>query len=260
METVILFRQTLAEEDEYRAAIAHFDTFEYRSSIPEYANVIGRYSVLPYYEELTKELNIHGSSLINSFEEHSYIADVLQYYEDIKEFTPKTYSTWAHITEGKWVIKGRTNSRKHQWNTHMYAEGRENVLKVVGRLYDDTMVREQGLVIREYVPLNTVDIGINGLPITKEWRCFYYKDQLIAQDYYWSSHPECYQGKAPAAALELTDHVAKIISKKATFFVLDVAEKVDGGYVIVEVNDGQMSGLSCISPEELYKNLKDFIC
>jgi hypothetical protein len=38
--------------------------------------------------------------------------------------------------------------------------------------------------------------------------------------------------------------------------VLDVAEKENGEFVLIEINDGQMSGLSCCNPEELYLNLK----
>lgn len=36
---------------------------------------------------------------------------------------------------------------------------------------------------------------------------------------------------------------------------MDIAQKEDGGWVVVELNDGSMSGLSCIDPDELYNNL-----
>jgi len=49
------------------------------------------------------------------------------------------------------------------------------------------------------------------------------------------------------------------IADYANFFVLDMAETADGRWIVVEVNDGQMSGLSMCNPEELYANMADAI-
>jgi hypothetical protein len=53
----------------------------------------------------------------------------------------------------------------------------------------------------------------------------------------------------------LAHKVAAIVSENCNFFVVDVAQKDDGGWVVVELNHGTMSGLSACDPEELYKNL-----
>lgn len=261
MKQVILFRKDRDTEEEYEAALHCWqqNLFQYRSDIPSDAIVFGRYSVLPYYEELEIELSKRNSYLVNSYKQHTYISDIMNYYEDIKDFTPKTYTTWYDLeSEFGWVLKGRTNSRKHQWNTMMYAKDSKQIAEVAGRLLDDTFIKEQGLVVREYVPLKRLDTGINGLPISKEWRCFYIKDKLIASGFYWASHPECYPGEIPPEALSYANNVAAIISKKTNFFVIDVAEKEDGGYIVIEINDGQMSGLSMISPSTFYLNLPLF--
>ena len=38
-------------------------------------------------------------------------------------------------------------------------------------------------------------------------------------------------------------------------FVVDVAKTASGEWIVVELNDGQQSGLSCCNPIELYSNI-----
>jgi hypothetical protein len=256
MKNVVLFRRcwdlNSETQKEFDICKRFLQTHEYRTEIHN-SLVVGRYSVLPYYEELEKELRIYNSRLVNSFDQHLYIADLERWYKDVEQYTPKTYTEWGNLNEGKWIVKGKTNSRKFHWNTHMFADGRENLMKVIRNLFDDSLIREQGLVVREYVPLKKVSEGINGLPITKEWRCFFYKERLLAFGYYWSIVDV--EPDLPTEGINFASEVAKIISKKTNFFVLDIAEKEEGGFILIEVNDGQMSGLSCVSADCLYNGL-----
>jgi hypothetical protein len=57
-------------------------------------------------------------------------------------------------------------------------------------------------------------------------------------------------------ALSFADEVARIASRHVRFFVLDIAEMEHGGWTLIEINDGQTSGLSENDPHELYGNLK----
>ena len=42
-----------------------------------------------------------------------------------------------------------------------------------------------------------------------------------------------------------------------SFWVRDIAKHQDGRWRLVELNDGNMSGLSCIGPTLFYSNLKN---
>ena len=259
MNKTVLFRRNIDEfgnenEDEFFSCFSFFKTVEYRTLIEPNSVVIGRYSVLPFYKELEKELNLKNSMLINSYVQHRYIADITNYYEDLKEFTPKTYTEWGNIPEGQYIVKGVTNSRKHNWNTHMFASNKKEVINVVKNLYNDSFIFNQGLVVREYIPLEKFDEGLNGIPITNEWRFFYYKENMLCNGYYWANFPDI-NVKLDYEMVKFSEKVAKIVAKKANFFVLDIAKRVDGGYILIEVNDGQMSGLSNCHPKELYENL-----
>jgi len=245
--------------EEFEVVCAYFPTYLYRSQVPDNSLVIGRYSVLPFYKELEDELAFKNCILINSMEQHEYIADICNYYQDIKDFTPKTYTQWGDIGDGRWVVKGKTNSRKFRWNTHMYAEGRSQLLDAIRNLHQDQMIADQGIVVREYVPLAKLGEGINGLPISKEWRCFCYKNNILATGFYWGNFQELDPGSLPKGGLDFVQKIADIISLKTNFFVIDVAEKEDGGFIVIEINDGQQSGLSMVDPKELYSHLRDVL-
>lgn len=245
-------------DEEYEICKQHLPTYKYRTEIPVGSIVFGRYSVLPYYRELEEELANLKCQLVNSHKQHLYIADMMNYYEDISQYTFETHTTWGHIESGQWVLKGRTNSRKHQWNTHMFADGRAELLDVAKRLLDDPFIGDQGLVVRKYIPLENLGEGINGLPVTNEHRLFFYKENLICHGFYWSEHPEVAK-ELDSEGLAFAQMIANKISQKTNFFVLDIAKTAEGEWIVVEVNDGQMSGLSDNDPEVLYRNLRRFV-
>ena len=58
---------------------------------------------------------------------------------------------------------------------------------------------------------------------------------------------------------EFAKKVGRIAADYVNFYVLDIAQKENGDWVLIEVNDGQMSGLSEIDPHELYSNLKKLL-
>ena len=227
--------------------------------------MIGRYSVLPFYKELEAELKSNGCQLINTYQQHGWIANVLDWAGDasigvsgpLAGFTPRSWSTWASLPSNtSFVVKGRTNSRKFEWNRRMFAKTRDDVPAIAHALLDDALVSDQGLVVREYIPLRKLDEGINGLPISEEWRCFFYKNTLLAKGFYWSKFPDAVcKVEWTIEAESFVRSAAEKVSQYANFFVLDIARRSDGGWIIIEVNVGQMSGLSLCDPHELYQGL-----
>lgn len=261
---VCLFRSELDTDGEHLIASKYLQTVKYRTQVPPNSTVIGRYSVLPYYRDLEQELALNGSRLINTWQEHSFIADVLAWGSKggiLDGLTPPSWPDWSSIPEGSYVLKGKTNSRKSKWNTHMFAKSLADIPNIAKRLYDDALISEQGIVVRKYVPLQKISEGLNGLPITNEWRTFWYAGRerdpiLLGKGFYWASHPDAEQCSSfGEEALELAYQAAERISPYATFFSLDIAETESGSWTVIEVNDGQMSGLSCIDPEAFYRCL-----
>lgn len=253
----LLFRQSLSELNELEAAQKYFSVVPIRTHCWNEL-VIGRYSCLPYYLELEKDLNNFGCNLINSYVAHCYIAN-FYWYNDVKQYTFKTWndSNFHNAPEGRYVVKGKTNSRKMRWNSHMFANSKHEAANIAAELMSDPLIGPQGIIYREYEPLETFETGLNGLPMTNEFRFFFLGDKLVDFGYYWGIAEEnrsCSQDFIDFAKL-----VAQEISKHCTFFVLDIAKTVTGELRLVEVNDGQMSGLSWIPPLRFYENLANEI-
>jgi hypothetical protein len=230
--------------------------------IPENSLVIGRYSVLPFYHELASDLQEVGSRLINSPLEHSFISR-FDWYHQIAGLTPRT---WFDTTEAflafdslphGMILKGRTNSAKNwEW---MYAKTKEDFWRIDKFLHQHEMIANQGIVYREYVPLEILEkTTIPGaFNFVNEWRCFFYQDLLLECGYYWTmAQEETIRNAKRSGALTIATEAAKLLAEKTNFFVVDVAKTAEGRWIVIEVNDGQMSGLSCCNPDTLYKNLK----
>jgi hypothetical protein len=254
----ILFRKDLASEIELEIAREYFDVVEFRSEAKD-SLVFGRYSTLPYYKELEQDLKNQNASLINSWEQYNWIAN-FDWYNDLEPYTFKTWFNAIELREedAPFIVKGRTNSRKQYWDTLMFADTKRKAIEIGWELGKDALIGSQGVVYRKYEKLVTYEHGINGLPFTNEWRFFFYKGNILAFSYYWSIADNV-NISLEIDGYEFAEKVGEIASKFVNFYVLDIAKKESGEWVLVEVNDGQMAGLSEIDPHTLYSNLKKYL-
>jgi len=220
--------------------------------------VIGRYSCVPFYNEVEQGLKKQHSRLINSYQQHLYIAK-FYYYWDIEEYTPKTWFYLDQVPKdaGPFVVKGVTNSKKAYWDTLMYAETREQAINIAIELNKDSLIGPQGVIVRKYEPLVSYGIGINGRPWTNEWRCFFLGNQLLTGQFYWSEAEV--RGEMNYEGRKFVQSVANIVCEKTNYFTIDIGQKINGEWTVIEINDGQMAGLSCNDANTLYSALAGFI-
>jgi len=251
---VIYYRESLTPEEEVREIARHFPGSKDTVVGLRDALVIGRYSVLPFYRDVEREFALQGSRLVNTYREHRYIAD-FEWYFDLVGMTPETWFRLQDVPReaAPFVLKGRTNSRKHQWNTHMYAADFEAAIEVERRLKTDSLIGEQDIIIRRFQPLRVLEVGINDLPFSNEWRFFFYRNELLSYGFYWTIAESV--GCMTNRGIEFAREAARRVTRSAPFVAIDIAETVDGDWTVIEVNDGQMAGLSANDPATLYSNL-----
>jgi len=254
----ILFRTDLASEGELEIVKQYFDVVEFRSEAKD-SLVFGRYSTLPYYKELEQDLSNQNCVLVNSYRQYKWIAD-FEWYDVLEEYTFKTWFRGIDVPEEEapFVVKGKTNSRKQYWDSLMFADTKKRAIEIGWELCKDALIGDQGVVYRKYEKLITYEIGINGLPFTKEFRFFFYKGTILTYSYYWGI-AEKTDIKLDQEGYDFAEKVGKIVADYVNFYVLDVAQKEDGSWILVEINDAQMSGLSEINPHDLYSNLKKLV-
>lgn len=264
MTPVILYREFDTPPEELPAITSNFPATPSRTMIDEGDLVIGRYSVLPYYAELCADLRTIGAKLINSYAEHQYVADIGRWSVDLEGFTPNTWrqGSFGQMPEGAYVLKGQTNSKKFLWDTHMFAKNKAEVSQVMCRLLDDTMIGQQTIYARSYIPLVTYLTGLHDLPITKEFRFFVLYGKIVGSGFYWSSHIDDIiriAGDIPDPLEVPADFLRDVIAAvgdNINFYVIDVAQAESGRWLVTDLNDGQMSGLSQVDPNQLYPNMR----
>ena len=263
---VIYFRPDLAFREEREAAERHFTVLGLRTEVSTLAPgalVIPRYAALPYNKELCEDLAALGAVPINTYKQHCYTADLRNWYYDLGDITPRTWFAMDQLPdEGPFVLKGQTNSKKFLWDTHMFARDKREAMEVFCRLSNDGHVGVQQIYARQYVPLKQLDQGLRGLPISEEYRFFVLDGEVIASGFYWSSHTDDLREKglefdSSAVPAEFVQDVIKRVGDKSRFWVFDVARTEAGGWLVVELNDGQQSGLSDIDPDAFYRALRE---
>jgi hypothetical protein len=261
----VMYRESLLEDGELDAIQANFlATTQSRMDVAHGDIVIGRCCMLPFYNEVERDIRKAGGTTINTYAEHRYIADIGEYIADIGELTPKTWRDLADVPKdgGPFVLKGETNSAKRAWSTMMFAKDWYAAGEVYSRLSQDGLIGEQRIYIRQYIPLMNLGESIGGCPLTKEFRFFVYHGQVLSGGFYWHAFAEDILeqgGKVPTVAEVPEEFLREAISRvasKAPFVVIDVAQGADGRWWVIELNDGQQSGLSANKPEVLFSALR----
>ena len=263
MKPTILYRRGMnPDEDDAEIAAARaadLRVIHQRTDVLGGELVIARYSCLPFYLELERDIHNREADLVNTYRQHRYIANMAEWVPDLEGLTPKLYHRLQDLPDngGPFVLKGETNSKKHLWDTHMYAANKRAAGEVYSRLQDDMLLAQQEIYVRDYVPLKRLATGFNGLPITNEFRFFVLGGRVLCGAFYWASHTA---DLAEIPSVEevpgsFLNRVIHRIGDMANFYVVDVAQTATGEWIVIELNDGQMSGLSCNTAEDLYNSL-----
>ncbi len=264
MHPVIYYRSGRdVSEDEVLSMQKHFDCVTSRMNVKAGDLCIARYSCWPYYKDLEEDLESIGAKLINTYRQHRWIADIGNWVEDLKGLTPDTWRRLEDVPEDAFpiIVKGETNGKKFLWDTHFFAKDRTAACDVRSRLQDDGLISNQWLYFRRFVPLKTYLTGFRGVPISKEFRVFVCDGVVLSKAYYWSNYFEDLPEKPDVndIPIDFLQQVISCIGNRARFYVVDVAQTEKGDWIVIELNDGQMSGLSENDPDVLYTNLKSVL-
>lgn len=211
------------------------------------------------YQSLYDELLKKNIRLINSPTEYKHCHYLPESYNAIQEHTPKT--VWikkeelqnldklhelVNVFENKSVVvKDYVKSCKHQWQDACFVpdvsdlENFNRVIHNLIRLRGDDF--EGGIIIREFINLEfLIEHPKSKMPLAKEFRLFFLNKQLLQKLYYWDEG--IYKNEIPMDN-ELKDLLNIVPIIHSNFFTMDIAKTNDGIWKIIELGDGQVSGL-----------------
>lgn len=264
MRPVIIFRSLRDKEEQQEkiaAEKAGFIVLSNFGKIQKEDLVFARYCCYPFYSWVEEGVVELGGQLINSIHQNAYVTDLENYVADLKELTPKIYTQndFLYAPIGSYIVKGQTNSRKFLWNNKMFAERKSDAWLIAEELRKDGLLENQKIFYRPYVKLKEfIPSRYNHPPITEEYRFFVLNQKLVCGDYYWSSVLDelTDQNLSPSnVPLSFLEEAIRRIGCKINFYSLDVARTERGEWIVIELNEGQMSGLSCTDPFIFYSRL-----
>jgi hypothetical protein len=132
-------------------------------------------------------------------------------------------------------------SRKHEWAEACYipsAADREAVARVSGRfleLQGDEL--QGGLVFRAFEALRTAGVHPqSGMPLAIEYRAVIFDGRPLCLAPYW-------EGVAAVTLPDLAPFAELIAGIPSRFFTLDLGQRADGRWRIIELGDAQVAGL-----------------
>lgn len=231
---------------------------------PDPVIAVGRFGVAPnYFDTYRQLLETKAVKLIHSPEENRLASELPNWYPLISDLTPRSrwYREIPDIAEIEahfnWpiFIKGSRQTNHHQAELSIIHSAQE-YCQAVEHYRKEPMLSWQQFVCREYIPLRPIAdyIETGMIPPSFEFRTFGWYGRYVGAGHYW--HPVAtYQWteaeeKAAVAVARQAAHRLKL-----PFLVIDIAQTVDGQWIVIECNDGQESGYAGTSPLALWQNI-----
>ncbi|GAA3521370.1 ATP-grasp domain-containing protein [Aquimarina addita] len=220
------------------------------------------------YQNLYKGLLKKNIELINSPTEYKHCHYLPDSYKKIEFKTPK--SNWtteltndaileltSHFGEKPIIVKDFVKSEKHNWDEACFIPNASDsaiIKSVVDKFIElrgDSL--NEGLVFREFEELEFLtEHSKSGMPLTKEFRIFFANKKIVKVFDYWD------EGEYGNTKPELDDFIKIAQNIDSKFFTMDVAKKKNGEWIIMELGDGQVAGLSDnADSKEFYNILKE---
>ena len=188
------------------------------------------------------------------------------WYEDFKDDT--AYSVWEDMgtvesalsltkdIEGSCIVKDYVKSRKHEWYDACFIydvsdkpSAEKTIRNFIERQGADLV---GGVVLREFIKLKSIGFHEkSGMPLSEEYRVFILAGRIMIIDDYWERDK----------TITLSDEEYKWIQSiakaiKSNLITIDFARREDGKLIVMELGDGQVSGLQQINPIDFYKAYK----
>ena len=243
--------EAVCQIPEFKPVLFNFDAFSSGEKIKLYPSDYYKEDFCIYrgwmlnpskYEDLYYFLLCNNIGLVNAPCEYNECHLFPIVYQEIKEFTPKILCfqnasdiDWDYVnkTFERFMVKDYVKSEKGTdfpefFTTPIVAsEMNKNISKFIemrGKLYTG------GIVLKEYVKLKKYGDHTN------EYRAFYLQNKLLSV---------CRNSNQPeSCSLIPPDFFSQFSYLRSSYYTVDFAELQDEGWIILEVGDGQVSGLS----------------
>lgn len=219
------------------------------------------------YEMLFDGLQKRGIGLINNPLQYQFCHYLPEWLSKLNELTPRTSILRMRCDEKlslkkleeclaifgnkPIIVKDFVKSAKHHWEEACFIPIASNTEKAASVCEKFLELRgpdlEGGLVFREFLKFKSIGVHPKSkMPLTEEFRAFVYHGELLATMNYWD------EGNYPVEKLQFDSLLSAVKNIPSNFFTVDFARLENNQLMIIELGDGQVSGL----PDNM--DLRDF--
>jgi ATP-grasp domain, R2K clade family 3 len=229
---------------------------------PEKITAIARFGAASNYLELYQQLEAEGINLIHSPEQYVLASELPRWYPLISDLTPR--SLWfqnpptAHELEHEFdypiFVKGSRQTSRHKAALSIINSSAEYE-QMLKHYHNDPILHWQALVCREFVPLRPVPaLASDTIPPSFEFRTFWWHGQCVGAGSYWSAFSDySWSSLEQQQALKIAREAA--IRVNLPFLVIDIAQTINGNWIVIECNDAQESGYAGVNALGMWQNI-----
>ncbi len=224
--------------------------------------VVARIGAIKNYDQLFNELNEINLTLVNSPKEHLNASLISNWYPILKNWTPKSIifetipSSKIIENDFSWPVflKGERQTSKHNKSLSI-ANNAFEFDEIIKKWKVDPILSWQKLVCREFVnlkPLQNENVSLTINP-SYEVRVFVWKNNIVGLGNYWLNIDYQISKEDYQTITILVNQIS--LKLNVPFLVIDLGQKIDGKWILIEVNDAQESGYAGILPLTIWQNI-----
>lgn len=201
--------------------------------------------------------------LLNTPEQCARALSLQQAYPYIKPWTPA--SVPIHDVSGidaaiaqtglPAFLKGSVKSLKKRGIRSCKATTLEEARQIATALFEHDYFTRGQVLVRPWIELKHSQTTALGFPVAREFRAFLYNNEVLDVGYYW-------EGTDPLDTLHGEElervHDIAINASRALdvpYVVIDIGQRTDGQFIVIEPGDAQFAGLSRVNPIKVLNRL-----
>lgn len=223
---------------------------------------VARFGAVIDYDALYQDLLKNGVKLIHSPAQHQLCSELPQWYPLLEGLTPQSWwfdkapdaDTAGDLAGWPLFIKGSRQTSRHQFKLSII-HNPEEYQEAVEAFSKDRMLFWQQIVIRRFEHLRPIqaDMG-QRIPASFEFRSFWWHGHLVGVGPYFAEFAKYQWTEAEKNdAIKIAAEAARRIS--LPFVVVDLAQCIDGRWIVIEINDAQESGYAGVPRLALWQKV-----
>jgi hypothetical protein len=208
--------------------------------------------------------------LVNTPEEHLRALEFDRSYPLLNGITPASEVLREGSQPGDWAsagtrlgypifVRGAARSRKQAGWKACVAENEAELLPLVEGMFALPYRARGRVIVRHLVPLRFSRVSDEGFRLGREYRVFLLHGKVVGYGYYWEGWDELRdldtQEKCDMLAIA-TEAAGRV---KSPFLAVDVGQREDRSWTIIEVGDAQFAASGQMERLPLWSRIRDAV-